>query len=657
MNRLRYRQIHLDFHTSEDVPGIGSEFDADEFADTLKAAHVNSITCFSRCHHGWIYHDTEKFPERRHPNLECNLLKEQIEACHARDIRVPIYITVQWDLFTSRRHPEWLVMDENGGHPGTKPFDAGFYRRFCLNSDYVNFIEEQTTEVCETLEVDGIFFDIVDSTPCCCWKCVQGMITDGLEPSNAAHRAQYADAVLRRFQDRLFKVVRSRRPDATVFFNAGHVGPRHRGMIGAFSHLELESLPSGGWGYMHFPVAQRYGRNLGVATLGMTGKFHTSWGDFHSFKNPAALEFECLNMLALGARCSIGDQLHPSGKICKHTYDLIGGAYAKVEAAEPWCHGAEPVVEIGLMTPEEFAAPRLHPAAIGATRMLQELQHQFDIIDSKSDLGKYKVVVLPDEIPVSGELARKLSRYVAGGGAILASYKSGLKPDGSGFAMPELGVEYKGEAEFSPDFIVPGKLDAGLADTEYVMYLRGLSVEALPGAEVLCGMIKPYFNRTYRHFCSHRHAPAGGVAEYPGAVKNGNCVYFMHPIFTQYDKCAPLWCKKLVRNAISLLLPEQLVKAEAPSSTILALNRQPEWRKLVLHVLSYVPERRGRDFDVIEDVVPIFNVKVRLRADGDVTGVSLVPQGAAIDFERIPGGISFTIPKVEGHQMVSVQLG
>jgi hypothetical protein len=32
---LRYRQIHLDFHTSPDIEGVGADFDPDEFADTL----------------------------------------------------------------------------------------------------------------------------------------------------------------------------------------------------------------------------------------------------------------------------------------------------------------------------------------------------------------------------------------------------------------------------------------------------------------------------------------------------------------------------------------------------------------------------------------------------------------------------------------------
>src|ERR1700693_2230642 len=67
-----------------------SNFDPDEFAETLVKANVNSITCFARCHHGWLYFDTRAFPERKHPHLQKELLPRQIQACHQRVIRVPI---------------------------------------------------------------------------------------------------------------------------------------------------------------------------------------------------------------------------------------------------------------------------------------------------------------------------------------------------------------------------------------------------------------------------------------------------------------------------------------------------------------------------------------------------------------------------------------
>jgi hypothetical protein len=88
--------------------------------------------------------------------------KEQIEACHARGIRVPIYTTIQWDHFTALQHPEWLCSDENGRIVGTPPFEAGFYRELNVNSPYIEeFIKPHVAEIMTMLPCDGFFFDIV----------------------------------------------------------------------------------------------------------------------------------------------------------------------------------------------------------------------------------------------------------------------------------------------------------------------------------------------------------------------------------------------------------------------------------------------------------------------------------------------------------------
>lgn len=109
-----FRQIHLDFHTSDQIPAVGAAFEPEVFAATLARAHVNSINFFARCHHGWLYYDSQRFPARRHPTLRQPLLAAQIEACHAHGIRTPIYVTVQWDDFTARQHLEWLACTEDG---------------------------------------------------------------------------------------------------------------------------------------------------------------------------------------------------------------------------------------------------------------------------------------------------------------------------------------------------------------------------------------------------------------------------------------------------------------------------------------------------------------------------------------------------------------
>jgi len=662
--QLRYRQVHLDFHTSELLKPIAEQFDPEEFAATLKRASVNSVTAFGRCHHGMIYHDTKKFPERHHPGLSRNLLKEQIVACHKQDIRVPVYVTVEWDYYSAQHHPEWLCYDEHGKPLGTEPYQAGFYRRLDVASPYTDFLKAYLTEMFEVVgEVDGLFFDIMHAVENSAPYAIAAMLKRGLNPEKAEDRAIHATFVINDFKRDMTAFVRKLDKNCSIFYNSGHVGPYLRQSVDTYTHLELESLPSGGWGYLHFPLTGRYARTLpNLDVLGMTGKFHTSWGDFHSLKNSAALEFEIFTMLALNAKCSIGDQLHPNGKLDPATYDLIGSVYGPVAQKEPWCLGAKPVVDIALFSAEEVfqregqtsTAPRTPTMSMGAVRMLQEGKHQFDVVDSGADFTKYKVLILPDVVTFDSTLKAKVEDFLAGGGAVLASYESGLTLDKKAFASSTFGLELVGEAPFSPDFIVTtgSQIGQGLPQTELVMYQKGMQVKPTT-ATVLAQTNVPFFNRTYEHFVSHRHTPSSGKAGYPAVTQAGRVVYFMHPIFGQYGQNAPSWCRKLVLNALDRLLPEPILRLPgAPTTLIAALNEQPTRR--VLHLLNYIPERRGTDFDVLEDVIPLANVAVSLRADKKPVSVKTAPQGQALKFSYANGRVAFTLPELRGHQMVAV---
>ena len=79
MHHLRFRQIHLDFHTSPAIDGIGAAFDKADYQKSLKDACVDSVTTFATCHHGWSYFDTEV--GKRHPGLSFDLLRAQFDAC------------------------------------------------------------------------------------------------------------------------------------------------------------------------------------------------------------------------------------------------------------------------------------------------------------------------------------------------------------------------------------------------------------------------------------------------------------------------------------------------------------------------------------------------------------------------------------------------
>lgn len=661
--KTRSRQVHLDFHTSGLIDGIGEKFDKDEFASILEKARVNSITCFARCHHGYLYYDSKVNPERVHPRLKNkNLLKEQIEACHAKGIKVPIYLTIQWDEFTYKEHPEWACKTLDGKVMGGEGGKAGFYEFLCVNSQYREFLKNNVKDILDNFKnADGLFFDILMVNACCCDNCKAEMKKRGIDYTLQSERLKFSQTMLDSFKFEMTEYIKEINSDVTIFYNGSHISPSLKNSLDCYSHIEIESLPSGGWGYMHFPITVRYARNLGLDCLGMTGKFHTYWGDFHSFKNQAALEYECFNMLAQNTKCSIGDQLEPSGKISKHVYDLIGNVYKQVEQKEPWCEDAKAVCDIALFTTEEFInfnedRPfKLQECMIGATRMMQELSLQFDIIDSTMDFNKYKLLVLPERIPVNEQFANKIELFVNAGGKVIVVNESALDKEKNKFNLSFLNVNYKGKGEFTPSFILPeNEMQKGLYDTEYVMYEDSTKVSAINEKDVVCNTIESYFNRTPEHFCSHQHSPSSGKVYGPAVIKSDSSVYFSHKIFTQYNNYGSIWCKKLFANAVDMLLKERILKHDGPSSLITTVNKQEDKNRYITHLIHYIPERRSQRIDVIEDIIPLYDLKISLNLDKEIKSVRLVPENIEVDFEIVDNRLNFKVDKINGHQMVEL---
>ncbi|MEM1027298.1 MAG: beta-galactosidase trimerization domain-containing protein, partial [Planctomycetota bacterium] len=397
----------------------------------------------------------------------------------------------------------------------------------------------------------------------------------------------------------------------------------------------------------------------------MTGKFHSSWGDFHGYKNEASLEFEVFNMLALGATTCIGDQLPPRGVLDPTTYELIGGVFAQVEAKEPWCRGASAVTEIGVMHPEEFQRAEgvfldqedtKGRADFGVVRMLQELGLQFDLIDSTRAFSDYRLIVLPDRIPVDESLEKKLRSFVEAGGAVILSHRSGLNPSGTAFTGSDwMGVTYEGDAEFNPDFLRPASaLRNGLADTRYVMAQRAVAMKPGADAEVLARTERPFFNRTWDRFCSHQYAPTSGEFVSPSVVRKGSVVTFAHPVFQMYDHEACRWVKRVVRNAIDLVMPERIVRHNGPSSLIVTINDQPNESRYALHLQHYIPERRGDAFDTVEDVIPLHDLELTINTPKQFRSARLVPSGESLNIDNRGDGQILTIDRLDGHQIIEL---
>ena len=73
--------------------------------------------------------------------------------------------------------------------------------------------------------------------------------------------------------------------------------------------------------------------------------------------------------------------------------------------------------------------------------------------------------------------------------------------------------------------------------------------------------------------------------------------------------------KQLVLNTLDLLLDDKLVVTNAPTTAQVSLNYQSEHDRYVAHILHYIPERRCESIDIIEDVIPLYNVDLKIMLD------------------------------------------
>ena len=71
------RAVHFDFHTVEGVENLLSEFDAADFAETLKKADVGYINFTAMCNHGFCYYPTKVGCV--YPGLKRDILGEVIK--------------------------------------------------------------------------------------------------------------------------------------------------------------------------------------------------------------------------------------------------------------------------------------------------------------------------------------------------------------------------------------------------------------------------------------------------------------------------------------------------------------------------------------------------------------------------------------------------
>ena len=646
--------LFFDFHTMPACPDVGRNFDFDAITDKIKECGVDYIVFPARCNLGVAYYDTKV--GIRHPSLQYDLWGKLAEACHKKDIAISAYINVGISHEEGLRHRDWTVVTPEG-YAYRPPHLSHWFRNMCYNSPYAEHLLQMVGELTNGYDIDGFFFDCFSVFPCVGGECVQEMKSQGIDWSSPGERWKFAHTSQLRLMDKLAKVIKGSGKDLLVYFN----GPTFQEQKTQGTYLEYECLPTGGWGYDALPAMARYIRNLGdKPVLNMTGRFHESWGDFGGLRTEPSLEYDCINGVANGMRPTVGDHFHPRGDINQPMFDLIKGIYGRLQKLEPWIDGARPVTELAVIFPEDnfnFGIPESSNgilAAYGISRLLCELKYQFDILTADLDFTRYKVLILADCVPLTNGLDKRIKAFLANGGKIISTGRSGLDGEGKDFALSEWGVKFKGESPHDPAYMAPpsGKLAAGFPDMPVTLYERGIDMDAIAGTEVLAEIIAPYYNSGFDGEHAFLYLPPDKKTGKPAITRKGNVVHFSHPFCINYHKHAQVPMKALFGNILAELLPAPIVKVtNMPSFARVTVSSQPG--RTMVYLMSYVPEKRGDKIEMIEEAIAIHGAKLAVRLDGArPKKVYLAPEGKELSFAVKENYICVDLPVFKGYAVV-----
>jgi hypothetical protein len=361
-----WRKVHIEYHTSRHMPRLGDRFNADEFGDQLLKAHVSGASVFAKDMYGYSY-----FPNthgRMHPNLSFDLLGAQVAALKKRKIQVLAYYMLTWNPEPADRHPEWLVVhqpyDRSGLNQGEasedqkafkntlQPGGAGpgktsnaedkgyrpYLWQFCICQEgFVQGELDLIQELIAKYPLDGIWLDGGGSPPCYCAECVKQLRAKGQDPYDSDVQYQHKWDLCLSFLDRIRKVVKKTRPGCQVCpQNQGSFyGLAKRTPLFDYSSQEALFTDAVHYGYHYFPTVIRYARGFGRPFHGCTVIFKDFWADFGGLKTPAQMHTEVAAFVSQGARCDIGDQVHPNGRLDPAVYHVIGEAYQHIARIEP----------------------------------------------------------------------------------------------------------------------------------------------------------------------------------------------------------------------------------------------------------------------------------------------------------------------------------
>ena len=634
-----------------------------------------------------------------------DLLAELVPRAHANGLHVLARIDPSCaPQALAAQHPDWFARDRAGNFYAVNDFYVT-----CPNAGY--YFERMADVVREMLtryDADGIWnnqgkFAAWDTDGCFCDTCKRLFKADSGYDLPLAE--DWHDAAWLAYNE-----WRYRRIAAWVAHMHGVI---HRAkpaaiFIAAVQLMEsLETIRPGGWDidywleHQDVPTFECQRRNTAPWWPGIQAKYLSSvapdkprWMTASYFypwwRLYATPEAENRAWIAQQFANGVNTWLHINGGYSE-LFDRRGLApmrdvFARLKRWEPYFDGAESGAQVALVysrhTQDNYAGDDTHGRYLDAVRgyycALLEAHVPFDVISDKfidaARLQRYRVLVLPNMACIDDANAAAIERFVAAGGAVVATFDTGkCTREGTPRAVPALagllGVTVRGrrtdlKSSYARIESAGDPLLAGLGDTDLIPNDGELvEVEAAADRVVPLTLIPPVIAHSGATISIPEYSAIRATTKVPVAVHGthgkGRTVYFANPMDALFYHYGFPDLGRVLANAVRHALGDALeVEVDAPDFVDVAWQAQPGRR--LLHLINFPVGKAlntgwrhaGRTIVPVHDIA----VRVKVATGARLREVRLASNEQALAITQHGDWASVRVPRLEDHEIVIFEL-
>lgn len=665
---LGYKRLIIDYHFSEFNPRMLEKANSAEIIETVTNLGVDSLLLYAKDHWGNVYHKSSF--SKRHRNVPQDLFGEVLQGVKRHGVKVEAYTTVCWDEDSSRKHPDWVMLDAN--HAPIRINDGKLNAKWtflCMNSPYLDYFLRQMQELIGSYDFEALFLDIMINhralvcyNPFCLqkWKTKYG--TDLPATLSDAEYSRYLDFNTETFEslmEQVQEIALSRRKKILLTHNFGLSYKYDDYIATEFdTHGADFYLPS-----IRAKLFRARGEGKEVELIGH--RFNRLW-DF-TLKPQALMTFEVATALSHNCAMMYVDQPYFDGSLDPQVYAALKDAFVTADELSPYVKGSVPFAEVALLAVErsfelDYTTYRDFS---GAYAMLSQLHWPFDVITgrelTRERLANWKAVIVPNTLHLSASQSEAIKEYVKNGGNLIFCYRAATIDDrGVPLESPSFGlVNIQGDNVDQVSFIRPSlKLRNRYLRTSAATNFVGVGT-----TEVLATINTPSLRVTDTEWVSHNIMP-GLDTDQPaivaGALGKGAFVYFSFRIFDDFVEQA----QPDLRAAFEITMRKfyaPSLRVEAPGCIEAVFNQfQNKIRVVLVNGITskvmtgdmWAGEKGVRGHVTIPETVPVHGIKVI--AEGRVIAKAHDLRGQELAVSQEEYTSTALLPILGGYDVVEI---